>query len=240
MHKLDFTNTCIVSGTSDNLNTFFTVKVDDVTYEVALCDEHEDTTPKEVRRLIGDKIKEFNTICETLAQFGYKAVPIDETVKSIQPKSETTTEQPKSAPQTQESPLKKNEIQELPPVDVGKVTSSGNMGTIQPEHYIPDSVANKDGTPVKRPAVEHQELQIAESESGRPISAPKTVRDQSGETTYVIAPTSHEELMRRSNVATKREHSYQKGYAFRDCPLCGGVGQHRKNTCPKCKGTGII
>lgn len=68
---MKFDNKCICCGSDSNLDTVLTVTVDDVKYQVAICDEHaEDITPKQVKEKVRAKIDEYNQLVEKMKEFG--------------------------------------------------------------------------------------------------------------------------------------------------------------------------
>jgi hypothetical protein len=66
--NLTFDKKCLICSTSDKLNTKISVIVDGQTHEVALCEEHEDTTPKKAREIIASKIQGFKDLTEKMRQ----------------------------------------------------------------------------------------------------------------------------------------------------------------------------
>jgi hypothetical protein len=68
---MKFDNKCICCGSSSNLDTILTVTVDDVKYQVTVCDEHaEDITPKQVKEKVREKINEYNQLVDKMKEFG--------------------------------------------------------------------------------------------------------------------------------------------------------------------------
>jgi len=251
---IDLSQGCLFCGSDKNLNTTMTVKIGDMAYSVAICEEHEDmAAPKTVKSKVEDKAKAIQDLKDQAAKLGLK---IEVPQKVVSP---TTTSQnlegsvksddrrqfhhglktlpPKSKPEAEpEIEALETEIAE---------TSTTNVPT------DPGIGINTENSYRKIDGIETIQTtkQVVQASDGRPIHLPKTIHDSAGGRTdiRVVKTGGDVALQRRFKQLGHASQSgpspdFGKGYTVRDCRACNGSGMSRvdvKNKCPKCGGDGF-
>jgi hypothetical protein len=235
------TNKCLVCNSTENLNTTMKIKVQDHEVEIALCDTHEETSPKHARELVASKISEFEELKKRMQEFGV-SVGEQETPK---PAPKPLLQAPK--PQI----IKRPPVTAQKPLIVETTTDDSLAGepikqeqSINTAAEITNTIKKQDPTKeVKIPKVVEAESQTIQRGGGQ-ISIPKKIKtDDGGVTDITIVETTNEDLQRRTkqlDVSINPDgHSFRKGYNMKECLLCRSAGKLKNGqTCPKCKGSG--
>jgi len=72
MSEIDLTSFCIINGSEKNLNTTMIIKILGISYKISVCDEKaDDTTTKEIKKAILDRITEIDELKTKIERFGY-------------------------------------------------------------------------------------------------------------------------------------------------------------------------
>ncbi len=254
---VNLTNICLFCDSGENLNTTMTVKVSDIDYVVAICEEHEDlATPKAVREKAEGKAQEIEDLKKMAAKLGLK-VGSQEPEPDLQPqqphestavndasdrrvlhkglKSQTIDKAAKPAPSQPATAIAEDFGTNLP-VDP-------SIGVSRQQSYNP---SNTKGSNLHTTQTTKQVVQASD---GRPIHLPKTVRDnEGGQTNIRVVNTGGDVALQRrfkqlghSSTGDTPSPHFGKGYTVRDCVACGGTGAARigNGECPKCSGDGF-
>jgi hypothetical protein len=240
------------------------VKVDDESYNVSVCTEHEDeASPKAVKQKVGQKAEEIEDLKKKAAKLGLtlqdQAAPTPAApAPAISPKDASGPKRfhPGLKPQTIQRAEPQEEVGEIQEdIGSGEIQEdgggeiqediSGNAGGANMERHESYATADE-GVQVKTVAKDNQ---VITARSGRPITVPKKIHDNEGGTTNIRINNSATDASLQTRFksiaeASKgdRAHQFSKGYTVRDCPACTGSGRARTNpkvTCPKCGGDGF-
>lgn len=253
-------DTCIICGSSDNLNTTMTILVDDQKIDVKLCQEHsDDVTPRQAREAYAKKKEEIDEILAKAKQFGLELAPSSGKIA-------TFNKQPAPAPAIEDNkpvPELNGELLDTAIVDAvlerkvqgigGTVSSDYGSQVLQANNAYDIGNFGTDKLPaeVRRGKVK---MAIAEGRCGQPMAIPEVRRDGTGTTVLrVVKGGGDAELQRRfkSHAGSvdsdgANTHAFSSGgYAVRDCPFCRGegrikIGEDKYQECPKCDGSGIF
>jgi hypothetical protein len=96
---------CIRCGSTTSLNTILPVTIENVKYEVALCDEHaEDTTIKQVKECVIQRLKEIDELLKKANELGIelgdKKLIIIESPKEPEASPQMPPQEPETTPST--------------------------------------------------------------------------------------------------------------------------------------------
>ena len=260
-------NACIVCGSTDNLETELTIKVDDERIAVKVCDEHaDDLTPKRAKELYEEKQHEIKKFIEQAKALGLEvSIPAAgnkiATAKSDETKRPEELKRDKSVQKRQYAPEIADSDDVLPTdvVDnvmqnrvVGVSGSAGHKQVERHEAYTPEAVLES-----KLPDGARQgkvKMGVAEGREGQLIAIPEVRQDGTGTTRIQITKGGTDrELQRRfkDHASTAdadgcNVHSFgAAGYAVHPCTMCKGEGTIRKSKtevikCPRCGGSGMF
>ena len=238
---------------SSNLNTTMTVKIDGQPHTIALCEMHEDQTPRSIKEQLAkenrnqqadlkrqQKMKQLKDLAKELGV----DIPVVSKPASITKPATINTKPTKLVPQKKRTPPPP------PPPEAEPIAESQPSqppaGVESHSEYQPKGITN---CKIQTTARENQ---IVETSTRGPIPLPKKVFDNEGGRTEIriIKTGGNRELQKRfesmaeSSKRNEGSHHFGKGgYNVSDCPMCGGSGKARtdpKQACPKCKGGGVF
>lgn len=240
---------CIFCNTSDNLNTQFTITVDDGKKVVVhICDEHAETaTVKTAKDAYVDKDRK---IQELLAQA--KALGLDLTQNPSGLVIAQKPQQPvKAAPQQQATEV----VDTQGMIDTSIVDRKNNrpmrsVGGSQAESHLSYNTAHLIGED-KLPEEALKGVARVENVVGRDgqiIAIPTERHDGLGSTHIRIRQGETDATLQRrfKNMADRSRNDmapdFSNGYAdsLRPCPMCRGAMKINGKICQKCNGVGEI
>lgn len=238
---------CLMCRSSNNLNTRMTITIDEVSYNICLCDEHaENTTMASLRTQLA-KIKK--NLEDAMAAAEDAGIPIG--THSSQPPQhhdQDNTASPEPQP---------TQTEHVAPEHSYRIPDSPPNSVISQEHVPPVPPAPPTNTPdpsgqsslVSEDIAEDAEdaennkvvqMQTFTGRDGKPVNVPRHIEGDFGTTDIYITNVTDDVIQRRFKNLDECAPG-QEGYS-RKCPLCRGEGVSRVNNdiCPKCKGTGLI
>jgi hypothetical protein len=244
---MNLTECCIFCGSTDNLNTSLTVKIDNDRHAVSVCDDCEDdAAPKVVKKLVEKHLVEHNKeqqeiekLRELASKHGLILIPEKEEIERLAP----------SAPPEGSGAIVQKAASQTEPAKLIPQKAASGSDDVTPRVPITkaDGVAAEShssyriGGELKQVRKLDQEVK---TESRGPIRIPSRILDNEGNrTTIRIAKTTDADLQKRFKSAAAAEATFGQGYQTRDCTTCGGTGVSRldkKSICPKCGGEGQI
>lgn len=249
-------NQCIFCGSTENLNTQFTVTVDDKKVTIDICDEHADeATPKSAKSAYLKRQEEIQKVIEQAKALGLdiKENPAGMTIIEH---NEQTSQVPQKKVQSQPIPAK-NVNQTNPQDDpdtiptekldshrgmrsVGGSTSFGNVESYS--SMDPNILTDKLPQDVRKGKVK---MAVVEGRGHQPLIVPQIRRDGTGTTQISIRQSETDRTLqeRFKNMAERSLNEFSGTSAadmLRDCPLCRGDGFIKDDVCPKCHGSGAI
>jgi len=234
---MHLTSKCLVCNSVDNLNTTIKIKTATQEVEISLCDEHEETSPKQARELVSTKLAEYEELKKKMLEFGVSV-------------GQETAPAPKPLIQKQ-TIVKRAPVVAQKPITVDTTIDDSLAGevirqeqSINTEAEITNAIKKKDPSKeVRIPKVVEAESQVIRRGGGQ-ISVPKKIRtDDGGVTNITIVETSNEDLQKRAKqmdpTTNPNAHSFKDGYSMKECLLCRSAGTLKNGqTCPKCRGSG--
>jgi hypothetical protein len=243
-------DSCIICGSSENLDTELVITVDDEKVTVKACKEHaDDITPKIAKAAYikwkSSRDAEMKEFLEKAAKLGMTVVPQGGLVTVVSaPKAEAA---PKPiAPPTELQGSRKDGILPTSEVDdimQNRVTGLSGSGAEHHEAYKPNSLAEQLPEGATEGLVK---MELAEGRHGTPLAIPAIRQDGLGTTRVRISRSMTDaDLQKRFKQQAVDDHSFVKGYDLHRCPVCRGEGQISKSqtetvVCPKCAGGGFV
>lgn len=255
---------CIVCGSTDNLNTQMTITIDNQKIVVEICDEHaEDTTVKIAREKYQDRQIQINALFEQAKKLG-----LDPSVFTANVTSQSTQvkQEVQSSPAAVEvTDTKQETLQTQKEVKPKQQPIEDEEGWISTSKY--ESVENKGYTSVGGQGAQSYssykisgqedildqnlregkvKMGLAEGRAGNPIPIAQERRDGTGVTRIRIVKSENDQsLQRRFKEMANSQDSppdFRHGYgdATRTCPICRGDCVVNGKDCPKCQGSGLI
>jgi len=253
---------CLHCGTLQNLDTSFELTLMGHTYKVYLCETHSNTTPKDAKILLSQKLTELDEILEKVKSMGMVALSQEEyeSLKSKKDASKLVSALPKelkqrlrsSGEQSASEDIELDENVEPGLVDfrpaVTSVTPTSSTGT-------PSVSGSYSSHKVKR----EKDLKIinekVKTEAGREVVVPKLMKSKDGTTSIKIAQTfTGSDLDKKMKIIDKasrdgdsdtlnRINYNSQGYGD-DCRKCNGAGtvnvMGKSVVCTSCGGSGLI
>lgn len=260
---------CVYCNTSSNLNTELTITLEDGNkVTVAICDEHaEEASIKTAKAAYLEKQTEIQKVIEQARALGLNisetagGLAIAQAAPAPEPPPQLPAEveqaQPEPTQQVRRTPRKNGDnLEEDPDVvstdrldshrgmhSVGGGTDFGSVESL--------SSHDMDGFKEKLPDQARKgvaKMGIAEGREGQPIIIPRVRKDGTGTTRVNIVKTDDRVLqesfkkMAKDSMEDRVPDFARSGYSnsTRDCPICRGECEVNGETCPKCKGQGII
>jgi hypothetical protein len=263
---MKFDNKCIRCGTEENIDTVITVTVNDVKYKVALCEEHaEDTTPKQVKVLVNEKLEKLKKLMEELKEYGMdvddmNGIAVAKKAKKKAEKVEETEEEEGEEEEEEETIIKKTSKDKARIIKKGYIPKVKSISGNVDGQNIPgaSSLNTKEtaqraipaGEKAEVPITEDVEYQVVPGRCGVPMRIPKRIKHNQGSTKVSVVDTGGDQMIQtrfkefaRSTMNDERSHIYGRdGYDTTECALCAGTGLNRVNggKCKKCNGIGLI
>ena len=260
---------CLRCGSTNNLHTRMSVIVDNNNYDITLCDEHaEDTTPKQAKDIVKNKLQEYQSLLQKLNEFGLSINVDDKSGIATAQKVQTTPEQSeepevcKPAPQEDKKQIIKR--RKLPAVRwsaSGQIAGSDNQSLSLEKRTGLDvsntvqtiiEAAKQNGRIAKEekvtiPQVEEVEMQTVPGRLWQPMQIQKKVKYSDGGQTQINIVDAGGDAMIQSRfkalAADQSSYSFGKsGYDTKECTACDGTGIAKigGNKCPKCRGIGLL
>jgi len=255
-------DTCIVCGSSENLNTSMTIDVDGEKFTVNICDTDADTaTPKLVKDHFLSKKSEIDDIIAKARALGLEVniptapgkivtVQAPEAVMLGAPVpadpaaiiyTDPTIQLLDSAIASAIEGSEKDGILPTGVVDskAQRVQGVSGAGTESHSAYIPGS-----GEDRLDPTLLEGKVKMVggQGRGGQPIAIPSIRVDQTGTTTVRVRQDVDDTALQRRFKSMANEPS--GGYSVHNCPICKGDGVIKQrgqlDTCPKCHGTGLL
>lgn len=251
---IDLTASCVFCGSTTDLNTVMTVKIDNDSYKVSICDDDEDqATPKAVKECVSKKAAEIEHLKQMAEKYGFVLAEKDLIApRESEPAATAPARKPApactkkaSAPilRRQHIEGKEDRTPKAPPPQPKSV--DGQMV----EGHSSYAVDSKDDTQKQLKVVSHK-AQTVETHSRGPITIPTDMRDSEGGHTSIRIVNSGGDRALQDRFRGMAESSksdsgpdFRHSYGVSDCMACGGTGLSRidnSKPCPKCKGDGII
>lgn len=250
---------CIVCESTKNLNTEITIKLESGEKQrVLLCDQHEETSPKEARKYIAKRSKQLDEFMEQAKALGYEIkegnilVPVKkESIQEEHQEPQTPKPEPKKKSKKQDE-NDENEVvlDHIPMVDTGAVRGK-NIQTHQSlniDNFMRDVVAKEEKENISlKPKTDKVVMQTVSGRGGIPMNIPKEISGNIGNTIVKIVNSGGDRALQdrfkedadRSKVDGAKISS---NYSVKDCSVCNGTGIARMGgkECPKCAGTGLL
>jgi len=257
-------NVCVICGSSDNLNTSMTIKVDDEDVTVKICDTDAETaTPKMVMKSYLGKKSEIEEILAKARALGLQVDLPDSTSKI----AIVADNRPKPVPPAAASAA---------PASPGKLDSAiaASVAGSRDEGVLPTSVVDSVAQRVRGASggevnaesyaaytqgagqdkldptlLEGRvKMGVGEGRGGQVIAVPAVRVDGTGTTTVRVRKDIDDAAIQRrfKQMANPDSggHSFLDGYNVHNCPICKGEGVAKQrgvlDVCPKCKGTGLL
>lgn len=253
---------CLNCSTTQNLNTSFELTLMGNTYKVWLCDEHSNTTPKDAKLVLTQKLTELDDILEKVKSMGLVAISQEEydSLKSKKNANKLVSTLPKELSQR----LRSNgeQVNELDNLKIDPNTPTG-LSDFAPSNksIVP---ADAGGVPGMTGYASHKvkrekDLQIVEekvkTETGREVVVPKLMKSKDGTTVIKIAQTfTGDDLAKRMKAIDKASRDNDQEFLSRvnydnksygnDCRKCNGAGtivsKGKNVVCTTCGGSGLM
>jgi len=257
---MKFDKCCIVCGCSDSskLNTVIQLKHSGNIYPVALCDDHEETSPKNVRELIEKKLEEVEKALIVLRNAGMSVsqggvITVVESTKT----EEIPDPEPEPEPEQEDVPKRRSKVIKSSPKKVMKAKSISGVvdgvkidagESIDPDSIVSEELKHNTDASIKKIRAQVTKTGRYSSKSGRQIEIPSHIRDNAGGKTDIIIVETDDSLIKQRqqamNMASEGSSHKMQNYGMRVCPLCKGTSIRKvrgENTkCPKCQGIGVI
>ena len=250
------TKFCIFSGSSENLNTSMSIKLDDgKMVEVWISDDYVDqATPKAVKEAYLKSQQELIKLTEAAAKFGMKLVPIDQAVGnvSVQSQQPNINQHVQSHPMRSSQPQQGDVVVQAPSVKAPSPNQHKKIRDFNPTIKIEGGLAGELGS---NEAYQMQldenaivEAEIVQVRGGVQAPIPKTTQDKNGTLDIAVVKGAGDQGIQRIfkdavNASQNKEFCFREGYTvkFVTCPMCRGskvmIGGGR---CKKCNGMGEI
>lgn len=249
-------NQCIFCDAVTNLNTSFTISVDDNKVVVRICDAHaEEATVKSAREAYLEKRKAIDAL---LAQAKALGLQLAE-----QPSGLVVATKPQQQPQQHPQQLDESDLPipegdniiSTTKLDRAKFQSVGGVvsnGIQVQSHRTIDSSTLSDKLPDG--ALDgYAEMAVVEGRGGQPLAIPQRRVDKTGVTRITVSKSTDAALQERfkkmaGDTMGDRTPDFAKaGYqnTQKSCPMCKGAcilkqGKGKEIMCPKCNGSGLI
>lgn len=246
---------CIFCETDKDLNTEFTITLDDgIKIKVKICDKHaEEATVKSAKEAY---VKKKNMLEDLIAKAKALGLELNVSAGGI-----TTVNSPTQKPQTPVPAI----IPDIDPNDSNVVKTSmidkqrtfqsvgGDAGgTMVSSHSSIDISSLSDKLPDSL-REGFAQLAVVEGRAGQPITVPQKRVDGTGTTRIIIKKSENDDKlqsrfkkMAQDSMTDNTPDFARAGYqnTTRSCPICKGTGiivqQKSQGTCPKCAGSGMI
>lgn len=252
---------CLNCGTALNLNTSFELTLMGHTYKVWLCDEHSNTTPKDAKASLTQKLTELDEVLEKVKSMGMVAISQEEydSLKSKKGANKLVSTLPKELSNRLRSNGEANEIDSIkidPNAPTGVADFAPSVRSVLPKDSagLP-GMANYASHKVKR----EKDLQVVEekvkTETGREVVVPKLMKSKDGTTVIKIAQTfTGDDLTKRMKAIDKASRDNDNEFLNRvnydnksygeDCRKCKGIGtiinKGATVICASCGGSGLM
>ena len=248
---------CVFCGTTTDLNTSFTISVDDNKVVVKICDIHaEDATVKSAREAYLEKRKAIDALLVQAKALGLQLSeqPSGLVVVSKQPQTQPQT-QPQAQPQAQR-PVVPNGDNIIPTskLDRAKFQSVGGVSgniNVQSHTSLDASILSEKLT--DDALTGYAEMGVFEGRGGQPIAIPQRRVDKTGVTRITVNKSTDAALQERfkrmakdamdDNAPDFVNTGYQQ--TQKPCPMCRSLGRIKQTKdkeilCPKWNGSGIL
>lgn len=201
---------CVVCGSLEGLNTSMTIKIDDKSHSVLICDEHaEETTVKTAREA-----------------FLKRQIEIDDLIAKAKALGIEIPQQPVEQPA---APQRKMLIQDTVSAE-GQPIPKGTYRKSEADHIlnrrnaqisVASGVAASHGSDIRSAEAEkilgsqldgHVQLAKVPTRAGVPVVIPAKVSDGLGTTEIQIRPSSDQELQRRFKGQIDKSEAYGSPY----------------------------
>ena len=249
--KLD--NKCIVCGSPLDLNTILNITMDEVKYDVAICDKHsDDTTPKQVKELVIKKINTLKDLINGLKDFGININDlgtISVAAKDKVDKPEPVIDEQKPELIDENKSVKLIRKERIPTVKVisGNINGYDVKGneSIKTEDVIDKTINElnqKSNGKIKvvKPITEHIEEQVISAHGGQ-MTIPKKIKHNIGTTLINVVKTDDKMLQERFRRAAANSMKDEHNDKMQECTHCNGTGVGANTRpCPRCNGSGIL
>lgn len=250
-------NQCIYCETSNDLNTQFSITVEDgKKIQVKICDKHsEEATVKTAKEAYLTKIKRIE---EVMAQAKLLGLHLSENANGFVHVA-PSTKPIKQAPQIQDSTVLEDLRNDPNAISTSKLDGRGFQsvggdagGYSVSSHSSHDFNSLSDKLP-EGLRVGLAQMSVVEGRGGQPLVIPQKRVDGTGTTTIIVKKSENDDRlqsrfkkMAQDSIGDKTPDFARAGYqnTTRSCPICRGSGviiQARSQTsCPKCSGSGMI
>ena len=193
---MKFDDKCVQCESTIDLNTLVKLQVDDKEYNVAVCDKHLSLTLLEIKNGISNKIEKVYMLLKQAKELGLDISVLDNKMTVIKDpkkeKQEDLKEAPVEGPQEEQSSKVKVNVKRK----MTKARSiSGKCQKAYASHDIDNMVSNEaQASGGKAPVVEEVELQTIEAKGGMPITIPRKIKENSGQTDIRVIKTNQSML----------------------------------------------
>lgn len=247
---------CVFCNSPDNLNTSFTISLDNgEKIVVMICDEHaEDATVKSAKMAYMQKKSQIDALLQQAKALGLELVESNGlTLMKAKPTS-TASSPPKPSRLKQDVIVEDDDYIPTEMVDGRNapmpIISSNTAGV---ESYSTADLNSVRGKLPENALKGQAKIGVFEGRQGQPITLVKQRKDGLGTTNVQIVKKENDRAlqdrfkrMADNSLRDDTPDFAKSGYhrSFTDCSLCRGSGEVKHGnaliTCPKCQGSGII
>lgn len=248
---------CVFCNSSDNLNTSFTISLDNgEKIVVMICDEHaEDATVKSAKIAYMQKKSQIDALLEQAKALGLELVESNGlALMKSKPAPAPAPIQPRTNKPKQDVITEDNDYIPTEVIDGRNapmpIISSNTAGV---ESYSTADLNSIRGKLPENALKGQAKIGVFEGRQGQPITLVKQRKDGLGTTNVQIVKKENDRALqdrfKRMADNSMRDDTpdfAKSGYhrSFTDCSLCRGSGEVKHGnqliTCPKCQGSGII
>jgi hypothetical protein len=257
-------DTCIVCGTNNNLNTQLTITVDDIKASISVCDTHsEDITPKIAKEKYLERKLQIDEFMARASELGLTFVQPNAESKLLiinndkkpeatrQPVVNSEAEQPKYVDMVGDDVLSTDKVDKVAQ-SIHSINGTVNGSLIESHQaYNPESMLESKLKPGTRDG--KVKMGSAVGRNGQIIGIPAVRRDGTGTTLVRVHQGVNDafiqkrfkELAASNDGSGNNVHSFgHDGYQARECSSCNGHGVIRvkgrdDSICKRCNGTCI-
>ena len=249
---------CVYCGSSDNLNTTFTITIDEEKIKVIICDEHaEDASVKTAKEAYVKKQKEIDSFLAQAKALGLNITINNGSQLAVATSGAPVQQQVRQAPQ---QPIYNEPLMEGTDVVNTEMLNSRNMKSIggRTEYGMVNSYDSLDNSMLTEKIDPNffrgkAKMGMVEGRGGQPLAIQEVRVDGTGTTRIQISKKEDDQKLqnRFKRMADDSRNDRTPDFArngyentMRNCPLCRGeatiVNNNATMICPKCNGLGNI
>lgn len=245
---------CVFCNTTDNLNTQFTITVNDAKVVVQICDAHaEEATVKSAKEAYLRKDEQIKALLEQAKALGLDIAPTKSglLIASSPDRTPTPADVQRSTIATPSFTMDVNDPNVVPTdrVDRRSDQSSASIGGSQNGISVESNTSYNLGNLLPEEVRKgYAKMGTVEGRNGQQLAIPVERVDGTGSTRIRVRKSDDTALQKRfkqmaansmnDNVPDFARSGYQN--TMRTCPLCTGKMVINGKDCPKCGGTGEI